>query len=158
MRRDAREQLIEVVHLGRRRRRRRTRGEGGVPLMSREGEPGEIRASRASSLQEMSRSSRSAHTGAGLSVTRGGIEAALPAELERCEWIAQGEPVVLLRDSGTGKSHLLIGLDMVACQRGLRVRYTTAAALVGPDQPIIPTQHHHLRGHDRRTSRGPPSP
>ena len=39
----------------------------------------------------------------------------------------QGEPVVLLGDSGTGKSHLLIGLGMAACQRGLRVRYTTAA-------------------------------
>ena len=41
-----------------------------------------------------------------------------------------GEPVVLLGDSGTGKSHLLIGLGMAACQRGLRVRYTTAAQLV----------------------------
>ena len=52
------------------------------------------------------------------------------ATLERGEWIAQGEPVVLLGDSGTGKSHLLIGLGMAACQRGLRVRYTTAAQLV----------------------------
>ena len=50
--------------------------------------------------------------------------------LERCEWIASGQPVVLLGDSGTGKSHLLIGLGIAACQRGLRVRYTTAAALV----------------------------
>ena len=45
-------------------------------------------------------------------------------------WFAAGEPAVLLGDSGTGKSHLLIGLGMAACQRGLRVRYTTAAALV----------------------------
>ncbi len=37
---------------------------------------------------------------------------------------------MLLGDSGTGKSHLLIGLGMAACQRGLRVRYTTAAQLV----------------------------
>ena len=37
---------------------------------------------------------------------------------------------MLLGDSGTGKSHLLIGLGMAACQRGLRVRYVTAAALV----------------------------
>ena len=37
---------------------------------------------------------------------------------------------MLLGDSGTGKSHLLIGLGIAACQRGLRVRYTTAAALV----------------------------
>ncbi len=58
------------------------------------------------------------------------VDPALLAALERGEWIAQREPVVLLGDSGTGKSHLLIGLGMAACQRGLRVRYTTAAALV----------------------------
>ena len=52
------------------------------------------------------------------------------ATLERGEWSDAGRPVVLLADSGTGKSHLLIGLGMAACQRGLRVRYTTAAALV----------------------------
>ena len=58
------------------------------------------------------------------------VDPALLAALERGEWIASGQPVVLLGDSGTGKSHLLIGLGMAACQRGLRVRYTTAAALV----------------------------
>ncbi len=52
------------------------------------------------------------------------------ATLETCAWIEAGEPVVLLGDSGTGKSHLLIGLGMAACERGLRVRYTTTAALV----------------------------
>jgi DNA replication protein DnaC len=41
-----------------------------------------------------------------------------------------GEPVVLLGDSGTGKSHLLIGLGMAACEQGRRVRYVTAAQLV----------------------------
>ena len=56
------------------------------------------------------------------------VDPALLATLERCEWVERGlEPVVLLGDSGTGKSHLLIGLGMAACQRGLRVRYTTAA-------------------------------
>ena len=58
------------------------------------------------------------------------VDPAMLATLERGEWIAAGQPVVLLGDSGTGKSHLLIGLGMAACQRGLRVRYTTAAALV----------------------------
>ena len=58
------------------------------------------------------------------------VEPALLASLESCEWVERGEPVVLLGDSGTGKSHLLIGLGMAACQRGLRVRYTTAAQLV----------------------------
>ena len=58
------------------------------------------------------------------------VDPALLAALERCEWVERGEPVVLLGDSGTGKSHLLIGLGLAACQRGLRVRYTTAAQLV----------------------------
>lgn len=45
-------------------------------------------------------------------------------------YLARGEPVVLLGDSGTGKTHLLIGLGIAACEADLRVRYTTAAALV----------------------------
>jgi DNA replication protein DnaC len=32
--------------------------------------------------------------------------------------------------SGTGKSHLLIGLGVAACEQGRRVRYATAAQLV----------------------------
>ena len=56
------------------------------------------------------------------------VDPTMLATLERGEWIASGQPVVLLGDSG--KSHLLIGLGIAACQRGLRVRYTTAAALV----------------------------
>jgi DNA replication protein DnaC len=37
---------------------------------------------------------------------------------------------VLLGDSGTGKTHLLIGLGLAACEQGRRVRYATTAALV----------------------------
>ena len=37
---------------------------------------------------------------------------------------------MLLGDSGTGKSHLLIGLGMKACQMGKTVRYVTCAQLV----------------------------
>jgi DNA replication protein DnaC len=44
-------------------------------------------------------------------------------------WIDAGEPVVLLGDSGTGKTHLLIGLG-TAAEAGRRVRYVTTAALV----------------------------
>jgi DNA replication protein DnaC len=58
------------------------------------------------------------------------VDPTLLATLEQGDWIAAGEPVVLLGDSGTGKSHLLIGLGMAACEHGLRVRYTTAAGLV----------------------------
>ena len=52
------------------------------------------------------------------------------AALTGLAWVTAGEPVVLLGDPGTGKSHLLIGLGMAACQEGLRVRYVTAAGLV----------------------------
>jgi DNA replication protein DnaC len=45
-------------------------------------------------------------------------------------WIDAGEPVVLLGDSGTGKTHLLIGLGTAAAEAGRRVRYVTCAALV----------------------------
>ena len=37
---------------------------------------------------------------------------------------------MLLGDSGTGKTHLLIGLGLAACEQGRRVRYVTTAALV----------------------------
>jgi DNA replication protein DnaC len=45
-------------------------------------------------------------------------------------YLDAGDPVVLLGDSGTGKSHLLIGLGVAACEQGRRVRYATAAQLV----------------------------
>ncbi|HMD20357.1 MAG TPA: ATP-binding protein [Alloacidobacterium sp.] len=35
-----------------------------------------------------------------------------------------------LGNSGTGKTHIALALGLSACQRGHRVRFTTAAALV----------------------------
>jgi DNA replication protein DnaC len=35
-----------------------------------------------------------------------------------------------LGPSGTGKTHIALGLGLAACQKGLTVRFTTAAALV----------------------------
>ncbi len=58
-----------------------------------------------------------------------GIAATL-AGLAAGAWIDAGEPVVLLGDSGTGKTHLLIGLGLAACEQGRRVRYATTAQLV----------------------------
>jgi DNA replication protein DnaC len=45
-------------------------------------------------------------------------------------YLERGDPVVLLGDSGTGKSHLLIGLGVAACELGHSVRYVTCAQLV----------------------------
>lgn len=58
------------------------------------------------------------------------IPAGTVAALADGTWIDRGEPVVLLGDSGTGKSHLLIALGTAACEQGRRVRYRTAASLV----------------------------
>ena len=58
------------------------------------------------------------------------IPAGLLTTLATCAWIDRGEPLVLLGDSGTGKSHLLIALGVAAWHQGRSVRYTTAAALV----------------------------
>src|SRR6266545_3366768 len=58
------------------------------------------------------------------------VPAALIHTLGKGAWVAQGQPLCLIGDSGTGKSHLLIGLGTAAAEAGYRVRYTTAAALV----------------------------
>ena len=51
-------------------------------------------------------------------------------ELARCEWIDRRENVIALGPSGTGKTHVALGLGLAACQKGLSVGFTTAAALV----------------------------
>ncbi|MXV79905.1 MAG: AAA family ATPase [Chloroflexi bacterium] len=58
------------------------------------------------------------------------VDPALLNVIERGAWIDAAEPVELLGDSSTDKSHLLIGLGIAACQRGLRVRCSNAATLV----------------------------
>ena len=49
------------------------------------------------------------------------INAATIHTLARCEWVRKGEPLCLIGDSGTGKTHLLIGLGTAAAQAGFRV-------------------------------------
>jgi DNA replication protein DnaC len=51
-------------------------------------------------------------------------------ELARCEFLTRRENVLLLGNSGTGKTHIALALGLAACQRAHRVRFTTAAALV----------------------------
>jgi DNA replication protein DnaC len=58
------------------------------------------------------------------------VSATTIATLAAGTFLETGEPVVLLGDSGTGKSHLLIGLGVAACEQGRAVRYVTAAQLV----------------------------
>jgi DNA replication protein DnaC len=58
------------------------------------------------------------------------LPAAVLADLAQPDWIEAGRPLVALGDSGTGKTHLLIGVGIAAAEHDKRVRYTTTAALV----------------------------
>ena len=46
------------------------------------------------------------------------------------DWVRRGEPLCLIGDSGTGKSHLLIAFGTAAAMKGYRVKYTLATRLV----------------------------
>jgi len=54
----------------------------------------------------------------------------LTLELARCEYIDKYQNIIALGPSGTGKTHVALGLGLAACQKGLKVRFITAAALV----------------------------
>jgi DNA replication protein DnaC len=54
----------------------------------------------------------------------------LTIELARCAFVERRENVIALGPSGTGKTHVALGLGLAACQKGLKVRFATAAALV----------------------------
>jgi len=58
------------------------------------------------------------------------INPALVHTLASGDWIRRGEPLCLIGDSGTGKSHLLIALGTAAAMKGYRVKYTLATRLV----------------------------
>jgi DNA replication protein DnaC len=45
------------------------------------------------------------------------------------DYIRQGRNVIALGNSGTGKTHLLTGLGVAACKRGLRVRFYPVVTL-----------------------------
>ena len=54
----------------------------------------------------------------------------LVIDLARCEFVARRENIIALGPSGTGKTHAALGIGLAACQKGMRVRFVTAAALV----------------------------
>ena len=54
----------------------------------------------------------------------------LVQELARCEYVERRENVIALGPSGTGKTHVALGLGLAACQKGLAVGFITAANLV----------------------------
>lgn len=40
------------------------------------------------------------------------------------DWIRKGQPLCLIGDSGTGRSHLFIGPGTAAAEKGFKVKYT----------------------------------
>ncbi len=57
------------------------------------------------------------------------IPQATIAALAEGSWISDRESIILIGDSGTGKTHLATALAVCACQQGRRVRFTTLAGL-----------------------------
>lgn len=71
------------------------------------------------------------------------LNKALVLELARCEYLVRRENIIALGNSGTGKTHIALGLGLAACQKGLAVSFTTAAALV----------HELMEAHDEKRLR-----
>src|SRR5438034_769269 len=80
------------------------------------------------------------------------LNKALVLELARSEYIAHRENVIAVGNSGTGKTHVALGLGLAACQKGLAVGFTTAAALVNElhearDEKRLLRLQHQLAGY-----------
>jgi DNA replication protein DnaC len=58
------------------------------------------------------------------------INQPLVRELAHCEFIKERENVLLIGNSGTGKTHLATALAFAACQMGFRVRFFGVTGLV----------------------------
>lgn len=62
--------------------------------------------------------------------------------LSRGEFVRLKENVVLMGNSGTGKTHLAIALGLCACRQGYRVRFYTASGLVS--ELLLAQKEHRL--------------
>lgn len=58
------------------------------------------------------------------------ISATQIRQLAEGGYIERAEPILLLGECGTGKTHLMTGLCVAACRQKRRVRFTTTAGLV----------------------------
>ena len=61
---------------------------------------------------------------------RSDVSAAQLRTLAEGDYVARAEPVLLVGEASTGKTHLATGLCVAACRQRRRVRFTTATALV----------------------------
>jgi DNA replication protein DnaC len=61
---------------------------------------------------------------------RSGVAAIQLRTLAEGDYIAKAEPILLVGEAGTGKTHLATGLCVAACRQRRRVRFTTATAMI----------------------------
>ena len=59
-----------------------------------------------------------------------GLNKKLVLELSRGEYLGKRENVLLVGNSGTGKTHIAIALGLAACQQGYKVSFFTTAGLI----------------------------
>lgn len=71
------------------------------------------------------------------------VPAAQVRQLSEGGYLQRAEPIVLIGDCGTGKTHLATGFCVAACRQKRRVRFATAAALVNE---LVEAQHHNQLG------------
>jgi len=71
------------------------------------------------------------------------VSPTLMRELTEGGYIERAEPVILIGDCGTGKTHLATTLCVAACRQRRRVRFTTAAGLVNE---LVEAQHQNKLG------------
>jgi DNA replication protein DnaC len=71
------------------------------------------------------------------------LAAARLHELAQGGYLTRAEPVILIGDAGTGKTHLATGLCVAACRQKKRARFVTAAGLVNE---LVEAQAHNLLG------------
>ena len=55
------------------------------------------------------------------------VNKALVMELARCEYVQRRENIIAVGNSGTGKTHMALGLALASCQKGMSLGFTAAA-------------------------------
>src|ERR1700709_2488516 len=61
---------------------------------------------------------------------RSSVSAAQLRTLAEGDYVTRAEPILLVGEAGTGKTHLATGLCVAACRQRRRVRFTTATGLI----------------------------
>ena len=61
---------------------------------------------------------------------RSGVSAGQLRALAEGDYVTKAEPILLVGEAGTGKTHLATGLCVAACRQRRQVRFTTATGLI----------------------------